>query len=145
MTKRKRTIARSPLYRSGLEKEIATQLKNNKTEYSYEPAWGKISYIIPAKNCKYLPDFYITTKSGKQIIIEAKGIWVFTDRLKHYLIRKMHPKLDIRFVFSNPKSKIRKGSKTTYAHICEGKGRGMFKDIKWKYATKKIPQSWLDE
>ena len=132
-------------FRSGLEREIADQLKKNSIEYSYEPEWGKLEYTVPAKKCKYLPDFYIKTRSGKQIIIEAKGIWVFVDRLKHYLIKKAHPELDIRFVFSNPKSKIRKGSKTTYADICDGKGRGMFKGIKWQYATKKIPHSWFNE
>lgn len=133
------------MYRSGLEKEVAAQLKRTKTSFRYEPKDGKINYTIPAKNATYLPDFYIKTKSGKEIIIEAKGIWVYSDRLKHLLIRQSQPELDIRFVFSNPRSRIRKGSKTTYADICDGKGKGPFKDITWKYATKKIPKEWLNE
>ncbi len=133
------------MYRSGLEKEVAQQLRKNKVPYKYEPSDGKLTYTIPAKNASYLPDFYITTKSGKTIIIECKGIWVYVDRYKHLLIRQTHPELDIRFVFSNPRSKIRKGSKTTYADICEGKGKGQFKGVTWQYAAKKIPKSWLNE
>lgn len=130
-------------YRSGLEKEIAKQLTKLKTPYYYER--GKIDYKVPAKNHKYTPDFEVVTKSGKKIIIEGKGIWVYADRYKHLLIRQQHPELDIRFVFSNSKSKIRKGSKTTYADICQGKGTREFKGVKWKYADKKIPKEWLDE
>lgn len=132
-------------YRSGLEKEVAKQLKKHKVQFNYEPKWGKIKYIIPAKESSYLPDFYIITKKGKKMIIECKGIWVYADRLKHLLIRKANPKLDIRFVFSNSKNKIRKGSKTTYADICNGKGRGLFKDVKWKFHDKKVPLEWLKE
>lgn len=132
-------------YRSGLEEEVAAQLRKNKVQYSYEPKAGKIKYTIPAKKATYTPDFYITTKSGKTIIIECKGIWVYADRYKHLLIKKSRPDLDIRFVFYNPKGKIRKNSKTTYADICEGKGWGIFKDVKWQYAKKKIPKEWLDE
>lgn len=132
-------------YRSKLEKEIARELDLEQIKYDYEPKWGKLQYIIPAKASTYLPDFYITTKSGKTIIIECKGIWIYEDRYKHLLIRRSRPDLDIRFVFSNSKNKIRKGSKTTYADICEGKGRGYFKGVKWKYADKRIPKEWLEE
>ena len=140
---RRKTI--QPKRRSFLEDGIEDQLKKNKIKYSYEPKWGKLSYIIPARKSTYLPDFYITTKSGKTIVIEAKGIWVYTDRLKHLLIRQCRPDLDIRFVFSNPKNKIRKGSRTTYADICNGEGRAPFKGVTWKYSEKKIPKQWLLE
>lgn len=135
----------SKKYRSGLEQEVAKQLKNNKIDYAYEPAWGKLKYSVPVKHRVYIPDFYITTRSGKLIVIECKGIWVLEDRYKHFLIREQHPELDVRFVFSNSKNKIRKGSKTTYADICEGKGKGVFKGIEWLYADKKIPKNWLEE
>lgn len=130
-------------FRSKLESEIAKQLKSSKTTYYYE--LGKISYKVPAVQRVYIPDFEIVTKSGKTIIIEGKGLWVYDDRYKHLLIRQQRPELDIRFVFSNSKTKIRKGSKTTYADICNGKGRGVFKGVTWKYADKKIPKSWLEE
>lgn len=130
-------------FRSKLEKDIAAQLKRAKTPYYYE--LGKVSYKVPSVVRTYIPDFIISTKTGKEIIIEGKGLWVYDDRYKHLLIRQQHPELDIRFVFSNSKTKIRKGSKTTYADICNGRGRGLFKDIKWKYSDKKIPNSWLEE
>lgn len=130
-------------YRSGLEVEIARQLRLREVPFSYEEK--KIPYTVPATKKNYTPDFVIKSKSGKEIIIEGKGLWVVEDRYKHLLIRQQKPELDIRFVFSNSKKKIRKGSKTTYADICEGKGRRGFKGMKWKYADKKIPKEWLEE
>lgn len=132
-------------FRSKIEEEIANQLDKEQIQYNYEPKWGKLEYIVPAKKHYYLPDFYITTKTGKVVIIEVKGIWAYQDRLKHLLIKQAMPSLDIRFVFSNAKNKIRKGSSTTYADICEGKGRGYFKGVTWPYSNKKIPKEWLDE
>lgn len=129
-------------YRSEFEKDIARQLRLRKIKFEYEKE--KIPYTKVTYH-NYVPDFIIHTKSGKKVYIEAKGIWVFADRYKHLLIRRQHPELDIRFVFYNAKGKIRKGSKTTYADICEGKGKGMFKDVTWKYSNKKIPVSWLNE
>jgi hypothetical protein len=64
----------------------------------------------------YTPDFYVTSKSGKEIIIETKGRFVATDRAKHLSIRKQFADTyDIRFLFSNPNVKLSKASKTTYA------------------------------
>ena len=40
-------------------------------------------------------------------------------------------------VFQNPKAKISKGSKTTYASYCDKHG------IQW--AEKQIPESWINE
>jgi hypothetical protein len=130
-------------YRSGLEKDIAAYLYKTKTAFTYEK--DKLQYTVPATKRTYIPDFKIITKSGKEIFIEGKGIWVYDDRLKHLFIRNQYPHLDIRFVFSNSKSKIRKGSKTTYADICNGGGRGVFKGVVWKYSDKKIPKDWLEE
>lgn len=129
-------------YRSEIEKDIARQLRLRKVKFTYEKV--KIPYTKITHH-HYIPDFIIKTKSGKEIVIEVKGIWVFTDRLKHLLIKRQHPELDVRFVFSNSKNKIRKGSSTTYADICNGEGRGMFKGVTWKYADKRIPKEWLDE
>ncbi len=71
------------------------------------------------------------------IIIEAKGIFDAADRAKHLLIKKQYPHLDIRFIFSNAKAKIYKGSKTTLTAWCEKYG--------YQYATKEIPAKWLKE
>jgi len=133
----------SSSWRSGLEEKNANYLEELGVSFEFETL--KLPYIIPATNHKYTPDFIITTKSGKVIIIETKGIWTYDDRVKHLLIREQHPDLDIRFVFDRSKSKISKGSKTTYADICEGLGRGKFKGVQWLYADKKIPIEWINE
>lgn len=131
------------MYRSGLEDTNAKLLKKKKVTFTYEVF--KIEYIEPASNHIYTPDFVITTKSGKTIIVETKGIWDFKDRLKHLLVRQQYPDLDIRFVFSRSKSRIAKLSKTTYADICNGLGRGEFKGVTWQYADKTIPEDWINE
>lgn len=132
-------------HRSGLEVRIAEELNKKKIVYEYEPKDGKLTYEVPSKTCTYTPDFYIRTKTGKEIIVESKGIWDYADRFKHLLIRQQHPHLDIRFVFTRAKQRIRKGSKTTYGDICSGLGRGPFRGIKWKYAEGTIPDEWLKE
>lgn len=132
-------------YRSGLESRISQELTDLGVVYQYEPKEGKIGYTRPATDHEYTPDFIIETKSGKKLIVETKGIWDYADRTKHLLIKEQHPDLDIRFVFSRSKARIRKGSPTTYADICEGRGRGPFKGVTWKYADKKIPEEWLNE
>lgn len=132
-------------YRSGLEKKIATDLKKVKgIEFEYEPTEGKIKWYKPGTIHTYTPDFWIRNKNnGKIICIETKGIWDYEDRLKHLLIKKLYPKLDLRFVFSRSATKTSKGAKQTYADICSGKGRGLFKGVTWKYADKKVPKEWL--
>lgn len=132
-------------YRSGLESKIAKELNELKVVYTYEPKDGKIPYTIPESYHKYTPDFIILTKSGKQIIVETKGLWDHADRYKHLLIRQQQPDLDIRFIFTRSKQKIRKGSKTTYADICEGRGRRPYRGVTWPYAEQTIPKDWLEE
>ena len=130
-------------YRSGLEDKAVEQLKAAGVPFQYEE--HKISYTVPEKTRTYTPDFLIKSKTGKEIFIETKGIWDSEDRQKHLLIREQHPELDIRFVFQNSKAKIRKGSTTTYADICSGRGRAPFKNVCWKFADKHIPLSWIEE
>jgi histidinol phosphatase-like enzyme len=92
-----------------------------------------IRYVVPESSHVYTPDFVLPNF----IIVEAKGLWTVEDRQKHLLLREQYPHLDIRFVFQNPKNKIRKHSKTTYAEWCDKHG------IKW--ATRFIPIAWFDE
>ena len=89
-----------------------------------------LPYTIPATQHKYTPDFILPNG----IIVEAKGIFDVADRQKHILVKKQYPDLEIRFVFSNPKTKLYKGSKTTYGMWCEKHG--------YKYAKGYIPDSW---
>ena len=116
-------------YRSGFEHKVADQLKESKTAFEYETT--VIDYIKPETHHKYTVDF--TLPNG--ILVETKGRWVLEDRKKHMLIKQQHPELDIRIVFQNPRGKIRKGSKTTYADYCDKNG------IIW--AEKEIPTDWL--
>jgi len=118
-------------FRSGLEEDIYIQLRKARIKHEYEKV--KISYIIPSSNHIYTPDFVL--ENG--IIVETKGRWVLEDRKKIALIRRQYPKLDLRMVFNYSKAKIRKGSKTTYASICEKLGI--------PYADKEIPKEWLTE
>ncbi len=118
-------------YRSGLEDRLALQLQNAGVAAEYEK--HSISYSIPASKHIYTPDFVLPNG----IIIEAKGIFDAADRAKHLLIKKQYPTLDIRFVFSNVKAKIYKGSKTTVAAWCEKHG--------YLYANREIPAKWFTE
>ena len=92
----------------------------------------KVSYIIPASDHVYHPDFLLPNG----IFVETKGRFVIADRKKHLLIKEQHPELDIRFVFTNSRNKINKSSKTTYADWCEKNG--------FKYADKHIPDEWFN-
>jgi hypothetical protein len=115
-------------YRSGLEEEIAKQLEAKHVEYEYEKE--RISYH---RTCYYVPDF----KLPNGIFIEAKGRFTSDDRGKLLKVKKQHPDIDIRLVFSRSKAKISKDSSTTYAMWCERWG--------FPYADKQIPEEWLSE
>ena len=116
-------------YRSGFEHKVSEQLTESKIKFGYEDT--VINYIKPETHHKYTIDFRLPNG----ILVETKGRWVIEDRKKHLLIKKQHPELDIRIVFQSAKTKIRKGSKTTYGDYCDKHG------IVW--AEKKIPESWL--
>ena len=118
-------------YRSGFEHKVSDQLKENKIKFEYETT--VIPYIKPETKHTYTIDF--TLPNG--ILVETKGRWVAEDRKKHLLIKKQHPELDIRIVFMSGKTKIRKGSKTTYGDWCDKHG------IPW--AEKQIPSDWFSE
>lgn len=115
-------------YRSGLEDRISQQLKSLSVPVKYEEF--KIKYEVNEVRT-YTPDFELPNG----IIIESKGRLVAADRKKHLLIKKQHPDLDIRFVFSNSRAKINKGSKTTYGMWCD--------KHRFLYADKLIPEEWI--
>ena len=123
-------MARKNGYRSGLEDSLATYLINQKIKFLYEKIkieWEDLAYRT------YTPDFIL----NNGIIIETKGRFTVADRRKHLCIKKQHPKLDIRFVFTNSKNKIRKNSKTSYANWCIKYG--------FLYCDRIIPEEWLKE
>jgi hypothetical protein len=117
-------------YKSGLEHTVLKSLKSRKCNAQYECfkiEWEDLMYR------KYTPDFLLPNG----IVIETKGRFTPTDRKKHLAIQKQHKDLDIRFVFSNSRSKLHKGTKTTYADWCEKHN--------FKYADKDVPQEWVEE
>ncbi len=134
MRGRKRTAQQVGLmygFRSGLEEQVAQQLKDAGLSYDYEAV--KLRYIKPAREAKYTPDFILPNG----IIVETKGRFVVEDRQKHLILKDQYPNLDVRFVFSNSNTKISKGSKTTYAAWCQKYG--------FTYADKLVPKSWMEE
>ena len=118
-------------FRSGLEERVSEQLAFLNILDCYEIK--KIPFVQPAKNRNYTPDFWLPNG----IIIETKGIFTVQDRQKHLLIKEQYPDLDLRFVFSNSKNKLRKGSKTTYADWCNKYG--------FIFADQLIPEQWINE
>ena len=116
-------------YRSGLEDDISVDLKARGVTFEYETM--KIKWVLN-ENKSYTPDFILPNG----IIIESKGRFVSADRKKHLLVKQQHPKLDIRFVFSNSRGKINKGSKTTYGEWCDKHG--------FIYSDKRIPEDWTN-
>lgn len=131
-SKSKEQIGIEKGFRSGLEDRIAAELSASGVEFRYEDF--QVPYVKPARESKYTPDFLLLHNG---IVIETKGRFITADRQKHLLIQKQHPKLDLRFVFSNPNTRISKQSKTTYAMWCQKNG--------FQYAKGSVPQAWLDE
>lgn len=122
--------ARKHGYRSGLELSVSEKLTELKINFIYEGIkieWEDLAYRT------YTPDFVL----NNGIIIETKGLFTAADRRKHLAIKKQHPSLDIRFVFTNSNSKLRKGAKSTYAEWCIKKG--------FRYYDRIIPEDWLKE
>tara|TARA_B100000767_G_scaffold155933_1_gene146638 strand:+ start:681 stop:1127 length:447 start_codon:yes stop_codon:yes gene_type:complete len=122
-------------WRSGLEETLAADLKSKGIDYEYEQ--HVLKFEVPSRIARYTPDFYIKTKSGKTIIVESKGQFKVANRQSMILVKKQHPDIDLRFVFSRSKETISKTSKTTYAMWCEKHG--------FLYADLTVPEGWLNE
>lgn len=91
-------------------------------QYGYETE--RIEVNVPMV---YIPDWPITTASGKKIYVEAKGYFRPLSKQKLQAVKKQYPNMDIRLVFY----------------------RANKKDIRWcekwgfRYAIGKIPEDWL--
>lgn len=120
-------------WRSGLEEQLAAQLRAHGLDPEEFFESLVIRYKKPETPSRYTPDFPLPNG----IIVESKGRFVTADRKKHLLVKAQHPDLDIRFVFSNSRSRISKQSQTTYADWCRHKG--------FLFADKYIPEAWLLE
>ena len=129
-------ISKGVVLKSGLEEVVFTYLRKNKLSFKYEGL--KITYFQPEIKKTYTPDFPIKGS----FIIETKGAFNSADRKKMKLIKKQNPELDIRFIFSNSKTKIGKKSLTTYGKWCE------LNDFPYHciQSTKEtFPNDWLKE
>ena len=127
----KRKVLKKKTFRSGLEDTTALQIKSKGAKLLYETS--KIKYTIPESDHVYTPDFILPNG----IIVETKGRFMIDDRKKHLLIRAQHPDKDIRFVFTRSATKLYKGARSTYADWCV--------KYSFKFADKKIPDSWFNE
>jgi len=117
-------------YRSGLEKQTALALSESQKKVRYELLkieWEDLRYRT------YTPDFQL----DNGIFIETKGIFDSEDRRKHVEVRRQHPELDIRFVFSNARGKLYKGAKSRYCDWCDKND--------FLYSHRLIPKEWLTE
>lgn len=117
-------------FRSGLEEANAELLEQHGLPVIYEAF--QIPYQIE-RTAKYKPDFVLPNG----IVIETKGRFTPKDRVKHLLVSAQHPLIDIRFVFSNPRAKLSKVSKTTNGEWCDKKG--------FQFARELIPVAWMEE
>lgn len=115
-------------FRGGLERLVGGYLDEHGIVYHYEP--GNVLYQVPARTAKYKPDFILPNG----IVLETKGRFVTKDRQKMVLVKDQNPDLDIRFIFSNPNSRISKRSSTTYGMWCDRMG--------FPYAHVKAVEEW---
>ena len=98
--------------KSGLEEAVYNYLHKVKVNFIYEGM--KIVYFQPAIKKTYTPDFPI---QNSQLVIETKGAFNSADRKKMKTIKAQNPNLDIRFIFSNSKTKIGKKSKNNLRQV----------------------------
>lgn len=115
-------------FRSGLEQDNAKHLKALRCKFEYEKK--RFEYHVVKT---YKPDFIL----ANGVIVETKGRFLPSDRTKHLLVKKQHPELDIRFVFSNARQKLSKRSKSTYGDWCDKHG--------FIWAEGLIPVAWTKE
>jgi hypothetical protein len=90
-----------------------------------------LPYVLPKK---YIPDFKVTTKSGRTFFIEVKGYLRPEDRTKMRAVKFNNPEADIRLLFAS-NQKLNKKSNTTYMEWAEKHG--------FPAAVGKVPKSWL--
>lgn len=121
-------------YRSGLERRIASQLESAGMPFKYEDEVARIPYFPKPKKKRYTPDMWLPNG----IIIEAKGRFRSSNRVKLKSVAHRYPDLDIRLVFSRASNTLGKRSDTTYGEWCDRHGFPWADD-----GT--IPPEWIQE
>ena len=110
--------------RNKFEQRIHDELKGAKVKAAYESE--KIPYVIHGR---YIPDFILTTKTGKKIYLECKGYLRPEHKRKMVAVKRQHTDLDLRILFY---ASNKKNSKWAIKHG-------------FKYAIGSIPKEWLEE
>lgn len=127
--KKKKKLLKLDPCRNNLEQTYWNYLQRHTSELNYEKS--SLPYVLTKK---YIPDFELTTKSGRKFFIEVKGYLRPEDRTKMVAVKEANPNVDIRLLFAQDKP-IRKGSKTTYMDWARKHG--------YTAAVGKIPRQWL--
>ena len=109
--------------RNKFETKIYGQLKKSRIKFKYESE--RLPYLIAGH---YIPDFVLTTKTGK-IYIETKGYLRPEDKRKLVAVKKLNPHIDLRILFYSINKK--------YIKWADKVG------LKWAIDT--IPDEWLLE
>lgn len=128
-----RTTALELGYKSMFEVAGAEDMSQRGIDYIYEPE--QLEYQLDPQ--KYTPDYRVFRKDGSSFLVELKGFFRSSDKLKLRCIKQQHPDLDLRIVFQNARKPSYKGAKTTYADWAEKNG------FRWAEGT--IPEEWLKE
>jgi len=115
-------------FRSKFEETVYNAVKEAGFTVEYEPF--SLDYLMKGN---YYPDFVLPNG----IIVEAKGYFDSRARAKMIAVKKNNPDKDIRMLFMNSKTKVRKGSKLTYADWCGKYG--------FPFADGVVPLEWFKE
>lgn len=135
-----RQVAIKNGFRSGFEMVFSEYLNKEGLENNYEPKDKKLQWF-DMKPHKYSPDWVFKKRDGTLMYIELKGELTEKDRMKMLAIKSQH-NIDIRMILQDGKTKLYKGSKTTYNNWCEKNGIKYF-DCKDKPPT--LPEEWKKE
>lgn len=116
-TNRFTNIKRIGGFRSGAEYEVATAL--GRLGVSLEGCYESTK-LLYTKTATYLPDFCLDAEGTK--FIEVKGVFSQADRAKMRAVQESNPGKEFLMLFTNPKAKLNKGAKSTYADWCDKHG-----------------------
>lgn len=133
MARRKRPQVRragKPRRRSFFEDDFASNLSRRRIPFDYESI--RLGYTL---DCEYLLDFVVHRPDSTVFYVETKGRLTSADRRKMIAVKKAHPDIDLRLVFMNPRNRLDKRSKTTYAQWAERHG--------FPWAERTVPKEWL--
>ena len=95
-------------FKSHFEIEVSEKLGKDNYEVS------ELSYVEPAVNHKYIPDFTTTSTDGHLIYWETKGRFrTKAEADKYIYVRDSNPDIDLRFVIMDKKTLMPRSKKTT--------------------------------